>query len=230
MFRLQNQLSGRSRYGSKAGFSLIELLCVVGILGVLSSFALPLYTQMQIRAKQTEAPEMIQKIVNAELEFWMRPRADASGNQLSPCFLFVVSSSTGYRREPFLNPPPLPQVSQNMITLGINASSDVYFTYSASPWQGVYPNNPGVCGTPTSVATAPAPGDVLQVLAGADLDRDGTRTILGKIEKLGIDSAYADCYETDESFYARNISVSSSGNISATPLQILTQPGTICTL
>jgi prepilin-type N-terminal cleavage/methylation domain-containing protein len=217
-----------SRYRKKSGFSLIELLCVVGIVGVLSSFALPLYTQMQIRAKQTEAPEMIQKIVNAELEFWMRPRTDATGNQLSPCFLFVVSSSTGYRREPFLGPPPLAQVAQNMITLGINASSDVYFTYAGSPWQGVFPNNPGVCGTPTSAVTAPAPGNVLQVIAGADLDHDGARSILGKIEKLGIESAYADCFDTNESFYVRNISVSSSGNISATPLQILTQPGTVC--
>lgn len=51
---------------SEGGFSLIELMIVVGIIGVLATLAVPRFKQFERKAKMAEARNMIQQMANLE--------------------------------------------------------------------------------------------------------------------------------------------------------------------
>ncbi len=54
---------------SQAGFSLIELMIVVAIIGILASIAVPNFQKFQRKAKQTEGKGLLASIYTAEKSF-----------------------------------------------------------------------------------------------------------------------------------------------------------------
>ena len=54
---------------SKKGFSLVELMIVVAIIGILAAIAIPNFVEMQYRAKRSEIPGNIDGIKTAELAY-----------------------------------------------------------------------------------------------------------------------------------------------------------------
>lgn len=59
-------------FGKKAGqsgFSLVELMIVVGIIGVLATLALPRFKQFQAKAKMAEAQNVLQHIYTLEQSY-----------------------------------------------------------------------------------------------------------------------------------------------------------------
>lgn len=65
----QNTLKRRPRLGNK-GFSLIEVLIVLVIIGILAGIAIPRYMRSTVKAKQTEAQELLHQIYLLERSYF----------------------------------------------------------------------------------------------------------------------------------------------------------------
>jgi type IV pilus assembly protein PilA len=65
------------------GFTLIELMIVVAIIGILASVAIPTFTQLTLRAKASERHEVMVRIKKAVGDFYLQHGgiADKDGNK-----------------------------------------------------------------------------------------------------------------------------------------------------
>jgi type IV pilus assembly protein PilA len=68
----------RKLMNKKSGFTLIELMIVVAILGILAAIAIPAFVTYIRRAKTVEATENVSKMFDAAASYYARERA-ASG-------------------------------------------------------------------------------------------------------------------------------------------------------
>ena len=59
------------------GFTLLELMIVVAIIGLLASIAIPSFMHYIAKARSTEARMHIEKIYNGARVYWMEPHAQA---------------------------------------------------------------------------------------------------------------------------------------------------------
>lgn len=53
----------------RAGFSLVELMIVVAIIGILAAIAVPSFIDMQLKAKRAELPGVVDGIKTAEMAY-----------------------------------------------------------------------------------------------------------------------------------------------------------------
>lgn len=79
---------------SGTGFSLIELLVVLVIVGILGAFALPAYQQYGVRAKRVAAQAEMLDIANRQQQYLMSNRSYASVADLTAGG-YVLSNAVG---------------------------------------------------------------------------------------------------------------------------------------
>lgn len=104
---------------SKKGFTLIELMVVVAIIGVLALLGLRLYTGQQTKAKEAIAKAnagSVQTLIQSEL-------ADGSISNYAS-LVAGINSSAGMKNS-FLNTDPVCLITTNAIDTGTNPGTPV---------------------------------------------------------------------------------------------------------
>ncbi|HEX7481763.1 MAG TPA: prepilin-type N-terminal cleavage/methylation domain-containing protein [Polyangiales bacterium] len=149
----------------RSGFTLIELMVVVVILGVLASLALPAMTGFVRYSKTSEATTNLNNIFKSAAAFYQRERTFQG---------LTASTVSGCVVEPTSITPPNPSGTKNKFVaaggfkaLGFSIGDFVYYGYGI---QSIGQVNQLVCKDQANLT------DVYTFYANGDLDSDGTQS------------------------------------------------------
>jgi prepilin-type N-terminal cleavage/methylation domain-containing protein len=133
---------------SQKGFSLVELMIVVGIIGILATLALPRFKQFQAKAKMGEAKNILSHIFTLQQTYSLDNNTyvavEAQGAGLASPSAGNVCTPTpgggaqliGFRLDPCQNTAPVPRYQYSVPAASVSAS-----TFIAQAVTGTLVNN-----------------------------------------------------------------------------------------
>jgi prepilin-type N-terminal cleavage/methylation domain-containing protein len=143
------------------GFTLIELMVVVGIMGVLSSVAIPSFTRLMNRSKTAEVAGNLDSMYKSAASYYTSERSGQG----------QISTVAGHCSVDDALPSPSAPLRRKQVfpsndtfrTLGFNIADLVYFSYGLASG----PSGVGRCDN------VPSESVVYTLFANGDLDGDG---------------------------------------------------------